>query len=459
MTTIKDSGPNSTLGAWAFKKNFSALFDQGNDTFHLINGLRFFSFIWILVFHTAYIYGLITGKDAFFDLADRAPAWLWWIWNADKAVDLFFVISGFLISVILFKELDKTGDIRLRRFYFRRYLRLTPIYAVIVILFWASESRNYEWVWTNLLYINNFLPVDKMALHWTWTLAVEEQFYLVLPLILVALYKSARRPILPVLIILLVASFLIRLGVMYYYPEIWHANYREMLVGEEVYATFYAKLYDNLITRFGPFVCGAIAAHLYCFYQDELRSYLSTQKVIKTTLNIVALLTIVFFTFFPILSEPYSGSGFALRCYVVVHRTLFAAAVAWFMLTVFLNLDTFRLLGKFLSLRWWQPFSQLTYSMYLVHFIMVYACVQNVYYNLVMIEGLGTTAMAVYCIAISTVLAFILTALIGVTCWLLVEKPFLNLRDLMQVNKGATDSSPLRHDLDSNQGVTKEFKV
>ena len=97
--------------------------------------------------------------------------------------------------------------------------------------------------------------------------------------------------------------------------------------------------------------------------------------------------------------------------------------------------------------------------MYLVHFIMVYACVQNVYYNLVMIEGLGTTAMAVYCIAISTVLAFILTALIGVACWLLVEKPFLNLRDLMQVNKGATDSSPLRHDLDSNQGVTKEFKV
>lgn len=447
MTANQGVTPRSALRAWGFKHNFAALFDQGGETFHLINGLRFFSFVWILIFHTAYIYGLITGKEVFFGLADQAPAWLWWIWNADKAVDLFFVISGFLISVILFKELNKTGEINLRRFYLRRYLRLTPIYAVVVCLFWISGSKNAEWVWTNLLYINNFLPVDKMALHWTWTLAVEEQFYLLLPLILVTLYKLSGRPILPILLLLLVISFLIRLGVMYYYPEIWQASYRDMLIGENVYPTFYAKLYDNLVTRYGPFVCGAIAAHAYCFYQDELATYLRTHPLVKNLLNILALVTVLFFTFFPVMSSGYEASGAALRTYVVIHRTVFAAAIAWFMLSVFLNMDTFRLLGRCLSWRCWQPFSQLTYSMYLVHFIVVYACVQNVYYNLQLVDGLDSNTLAIYCIAISSAIAFFVTAIIGVICWLLVEKPFLNLRDMMQVNKGATNSSPLRHDL------------
>ncbi|RLT98037.1 MAG: acyltransferase [Ketobacter sp.] len=435
------------LRLWSVKQNFSALFDQGGETFHLINGLRFFSFFWILVFHAAYIHGLIAGKDIFFNLTDTAPPWLWWIWNADKAVDLFFVISGFLISVILFKELNRSGTIKLKRFYLRRYLRLTPIYALIVLIYWLSQSRNYEWVWTNLLYINNFLPVDKMALHWTWTLAVEEQFYLMLPLILAVLYKSAGKPILPVLIGMLLLSLLIRLGVMWYYPEIWHASYREMLIGDGVYPVFYAKLYDNLITRYGPFVCGAIAAYLYCFKQDELSAWLRRHRQICRGALIGALGVALLFTLFPVMGAEFSQPGPWLRAYVVTHRTLFAAAIAWFMLMVFLNLDSFRLLSRFLSLRCWQPLSQLTYSMYLVHFIVVYACVQNAYHNLLLVDGLDQTSVAVYTILISVVLSLLLTVIIGVLCWLLVEKPFLNMRDLFQVNKGATTTRPLHHDL------------
>ncbi|MCP5014892.1 MAG: acyltransferase [Ketobacter sp.] len=447
MNPATDTRPASILQNWSISRNFKSLFEQGGETFHLINGLRFFSFVWILVFHTVYIYGLLTGKELFYELSDTAPPWLWWIWNADKAVDLFFVISGFLISIILFKELGKTGHISLKRFYFRRYLRLTPIYAVIVLIYWLSEGRNYEWVWTNILYLNNFLPVDKMALHWTWTLAVEEQFYLVLPLILGAIYRKTTRPFISVLIWMLIASLLIRLGVIYYYQEIWNADYREMLSAEAVYPAFYTKLYDNLLTRYGPFVCGAIAAYGYCFKQDELRAWLSAAPIKSTLLNLLALATILFFTLFPVMSTEFSEAGPALRFYVVAHRTLFAGAVAWFMLSVFLNIDTFKPLARFLSLRCWQPLSQLTYSMYLVHFIVIYLCVQNVYQNLKLMGNLDDTMLAVYSISLSSVIALLITIIFGVLCWLLVEKPFLNMRDLFSINRGATNTAPLKHDL------------
>lgn len=447
MNTSAGATKPPLTSIWSLKKNFAALFDQGDGTFHLINGLRFFSFVWILIFHVTYIYGIFTGKSLFYELSDMAPPFLWWLWNADKAVDLFFVISGFLISIILFKELGRSNKINLKRFYFRRYLRLTPIYAVFVGIYWLSQGSNYQWVWTNILYVNNFLPVDKMALQWTWTLAVEEQFYLVLPLILGLIFKRAGRPVLSVLLALLVLSLLIRLGVMYYYQDIWNANYREMLSGSHTHTVFYTKLYDNLATRYGPFVCGAIAAYGYCFKQDHIRTWLLASPLRLHGLNFLAVITALFFMLYPVMSSDYQSNGPLFRIYTVFHRTLFAGAIAWFMLSIFLNVNSFKLLAQFFSFRIWQPLSQLTYSMYLVHFLVAYVCVQNVHFNLKLMTDLDTTTMAIYTIAISSALAFVLTAIIGVLCWLLIEKPFLNMREYFKLNQGATNTAPISHEL------------
>ena len=437
------SNASSKPGYWSFKANFRSLYEQNDGTFYLINGLRFFSFVWILVFHTLYIFGLLNGKEKFFEVTDNAPPYLWWIWNADKAVDLFFVISGFLISVILFKELDKSSDIKLKRFYFRRYLRLTPLYAVIVFLYWLSGAKNSEWVWTNILYINNFLPVDKMALQWTWTLAVEEQFYLLLPVLLIGVYKSVGKPFVKIFLGLLALSFLIRVGVLYYYEELWNASYRELLIDEVVAPIFYPKLYDNLITRYGPFVCGVLAAYGYCFHQQQIMNWLKAARFRILGLNLLALATVAFFTFFPILHSQFEASSAALKFYVVFHRTLFSAGIAWFMLAVFMNLNHFTWLAKFFSLKIWQPFSQLTYSMYLIHFIVVLGLIKTVEVNLKAIDGIGETTLIWATISLTSLLSLIFCIIIGVLCWLLIEKPFLNMRDLFQINRGATSSAPI----------------
>jgi peptidoglycan/LPS O-acetylase OafA/YrhL len=115
-------------------------------------------------------------------------------------VDLFFVLSGFLITGLLLAEHDKTGEIRLKRFFARRCLRLLPLYVVVaaVVLavtmaFYADRLYYGFTVSTASLatYTTNVLEVLQpdclYLLNHTWTLAIEWQFYLVWPPLLAVL--------------------------------------------------------------------------------------------------------------------------------------------------------------------------------------------------------------------------------------------------------------------------------
>lgn len=111
-------------------------------------------------------------------------------------VDLFFVISGFLIVTLLLRERRRPGGISLRNFYIRRFLRIFPPYYLMLALvgtlaFLRSGSeaaairRELPW---SLLYVANLVPMTSL-LAITWSLAVEEQFYLLIP----GLERFARR--------------------------------------------------------------------------------------------------------------------------------------------------------------------------------------------------------------------------------------------------------------------------
>jgi len=121
-------------------------------------------------------------------------------------VDLFFVISGFLIVTLLLRERMHTGTVSLRAFYARRSLRILPLYYGVLLVTWLatlpSESagaRTYrEGLPWALLYLTNWHVVQGM-LSCTWSLAAEEQFYLAWPW----LQKHGGRLALPVLVLLL----------------------------------------------------------------------------------------------------------------------------------------------------------------------------------------------------------------------------------------------------------------
>lgn len=125
-----------------------------------------------------------------------------WVDNAlsyagARGVDFFFAISGFLITTLLLRERDHYGTITLKAFYWRRALRIFPLYYcvlalyVVLVYFFDRDSVAGRGFFNNLIYFitytsNLFVQLDgRVIFYFAWSLATEEQFYLIWPPILV----------------------------------------------------------------------------------------------------------------------------------------------------------------------------------------------------------------------------------------------------------------------------------
>lgn len=150
--------------------------------FPSLDGLRCVSILAVMAFHA---FGVESGRLL-------AKGYL--------GVSLFFTISGFLITTLLLREHAVTGTISLRRFYLRRVLRIFPLYYAVlglyVVLVWWMErdSPEGQQFFQNLpafltLTSNWFVPLYdeghyRIIFVFAWSLATEEQFYLIWPLVL-----------------------------------------------------------------------------------------------------------------------------------------------------------------------------------------------------------------------------------------------------------------------------------
>jgi peptidoglycan/LPS O-acetylase OafA/YrhL len=130
-------------------------------------------------------------------------------------VDLFFVLSGFLIGGLLFKEIRTTGRLDVGRFLVRRMLKIWPAYFVLVgFVFFQIALTNggtfraaFHDILPNLLHLQNYLGT-RIGI--TWSLAVEEHFYLALPVVLVLVTAGWRNvksiPAIPIIALLLIVA-------------------------------------------------------------------------------------------------------------------------------------------------------------------------------------------------------------------------------------------------------------
>ncbi len=122
-----------------------------------------------------------------------ALAYVWHEWGG-FGVPLFFTLSGYLVGGLLITEMRTRGGIDVGRFLIRRGLKIWPAYFVFVAYLvamplakGASLRELLSDYWPNALFINNYIGPNP-ALH-TWSLAVEEHFYLALPFVLLALIR------------------------------------------------------------------------------------------------------------------------------------------------------------------------------------------------------------------------------------------------------------------------------
>jgi len=182
-----------------------------------IDGLRGIAVLLVLIFH--------------FNLFDLGKAGF-------IGVDVFFVISGYLISRIIWGEIDR-GTFRLPRFYARRVRRLAPpliatqcvVFAAACVIMMPSELSNLakEGI-ASQLYVSNFFywrtldyfgfqATSSVFLH-TWSLAVEEQFYLLYPALMLLIRKIAPRHRYPVIIAITAISFALNMMLVDTKPEL-----------------------------------------------------------------------------------------------------------------------------------------------------------------------------------------------------------------------------------------------
>jgi peptidoglycan/LPS O-acetylase OafA/YrhL len=141
-----------------------------------LDTLRAAAIAWVILFHSYLIGGLGDGYGLF-------------QWSGWMGVDLFFVLSGYLIGTQVFKALQRTGTLDFPAFYKRRLVRILPAFFVVLALYelWPAwpETKGMQPLWQfltftfNLQYDND----DNYAFSHVWSLCVEEHFYVVFPLL------------------------------------------------------------------------------------------------------------------------------------------------------------------------------------------------------------------------------------------------------------------------------------
>jgi peptidoglycan/LPS O-acetylase OafA/YrhL len=143
-------------------------------------------------------------------------------------VDVFFVISGYLISLIILKELKEENSFSYIRFYERRARRILPMLTLISFLtipasWFLMDGPQLKAIGLTLLTISSFVsnimfwqnsgyfaaPVDLLPMLHTWSLAIEEQFYIVFPIFLIIFWKYAKKYLLSIIALMLLGSLLL----------------------------------------------------------------------------------------------------------------------------------------------------------------------------------------------------------------------------------------------------------
>jgi peptidoglycan/LPS O-acetylase OafA/YrhL len=183
-----------------------------------LDGMRFIAFLLVYFFHGG-VPPLVLAQLVGSDVAKALRA------NGGYGVQLFFILSGYLITTLLLREEARYGRIALRAFWIRRILRIWPLYYLIVFIGFfvllPAELTFRSPVYLStlkthlvpfLLFLGNWSmalisPIASDALSVLWSVCVEEQFYLIVPLF-IALIVSRYRPVL--VGILMVGSIAVR---------------------------------------------------------------------------------------------------------------------------------------------------------------------------------------------------------------------------------------------------------
>ncbi len=411
--------------AFSFKENFRSIYTRRASNYASIDGIRAVSIILVLIFHTFFVYQLAHPTATVTSMIDELGGYWSWALNGDKGVDVFFVMSGFLITGILLRTYTKSGNMNLKNFYIRRYLRLTPAYYFTLIVYWLMSGPHSEWIWANFLYINNFIHYSHQAVGWTWSLAIEEQFYFLYPLILIVILKYSKSPGYMMLWLFFI-SIVVRFGIVMTDDAIRTSPGSRIYTDHDYFNHFFTVLYDNLHSRFGGLLVGCITAYNFHFHKKKLTDFFNSSLGIITTIFGIGI--VLFFMAFANYLPIYDEYQNLHVLYYIFNRNIFSTGIGIIILAMLLQQHMIaNLIRRFLSLSFWYPFATLSYSLYLIHLVVMSVAIPTLISLTITMPVEYPWSMAetlTYGFLISTVLSMAIASIM----YLFIEKPIMNLR-------------------------------
>ncbi len=182
----------------------------------VLDGLRGIAVLAVLTFHFAWTCPGGDGAQGAGLVAWGAERLHEFLWSGWIGVDLFFVLSGYLITRGLVSDAERSFGARLKLFWMRRVLRIFPLYYAVLlggtILTVALGATWYPGVSYWLYFQNYALAFDREPMRWTahfWSLAIEEQFYFLWPIVALSV---PRRRLVPLTLMLTLGTVLLRAG-------------------------------------------------------------------------------------------------------------------------------------------------------------------------------------------------------------------------------------------------------
>ena len=329
-------------------------------------------------------------------------------------VDIFFVLSGYLIGTQLFKEIARTGNVDFKAFYLRRAFRIFPAFFMVLGLYafvpLLRDAPTMQPLWKFATFTVNlgFDPRQGNALSQAWTLAVEEQFYLVLPLLVLLLYRRVGTGR-----VLALAATLTLAGIALRYT-IWDRQVGGLVAAGQfrpAFATYLRDIYYPSYTRLDGLLFGVVLAAARFFRPDLCKRFLPVRVTMPVGLTFVVAALICF-----AIRGPLEGAGmfpvFQAQLGAVAGFPLISIGIALVFCAI---LDLEHLLN-----RWPVPgavfVATLSYSLYLTH--------KSVFHAMRLLLGeenlQGATGFLLYLTA-----SFVVAALL----WFWVERTALHLRD------------------------------
>ena len=331
-----------------------------------------------------------------------------------QGVALFFVLSGFLITYLLLVERDQTGTIDVRAFYVRRVLRIWPLYFVSLLLafgaypVWKAWSANASIetprLFPYLVFLGNFEVMNQWVRGWavphldvTWSISIEEQFYLVWPILL----RFTPRRVLPLMFpAVVLGSFIFRVATRTH--QFWGEFHSVSVVSD--------------------FAVGGWLAYLMLYRTKSLSSVIGAGRVpigCMYLLGLIALLLrdLVF------LETIWPGVPRALQAFLVLgRRVAFSLFYAWIIAEQCLAEHSVIKLRAFPTITALGTYS---FGLYLLH---PYAII--VLHEGALFLALDNTLVNRLLLGIG---ALPLSIGLALVCHRVIERPFLNLKRRFQV--------------------------